>query len=616
MAFKYPNQILKINLTNQSVTTERINPDSYRLVLGGKGIGVWLLYRDLPPRTEPLAPDNLLIFTVGPLTGTAAPTSGRCGVVTKGPATGGLLDSYCGGNLGQQIRYAGYDAVVISGRAPSLTTLIITDEKVSFESAERLKDLNTRETTNRLKQQLGNDYTTAVIGPAGERKAPIAGIFSDWRCFGRGGAGAVMGSKNLKAIALKGTKTVQVAQPDKFQKMVWIANRCLRMSITISRLKAEGTPNILELINVFGGLPTRNFKLGQFKQAETIYGSSWSKEVWTKNTACFNCPIACTKVAAVKNSSYGDFEIDGPEYETLFALGPNCGLANKEAILYANYLCDLYGVDTISVGVIIAYVMELFEKGYLAAKDLDGLKPHWGDAQAFVALVEKIGRAEGCGAWLQAGVKSISERFPQAAAFAMHAKGLELPGYLPNAAKGIGLGYAISERGGCHLHGAPLSELLGGADPLKTANKAALTKITQAETQVINSAVLCFFVMFGMSLKEVYAMINTATDFDYASPKDLTKVGERIITLSRLFNLREGLQRKDDTLPGRCLQEPLAAGPAKGHTVDLEPMLDEYYNLMGWDQQGVPTQELITKLFNQGGIYGQTDFIKRNPAQR
>ncbi|MFH1230746.1 MAG: aldehyde ferredoxin oxidoreductase family protein [Planctomycetota bacterium] len=596
MCIKYPAQILKINLSTQLVKTEIIKPDIYRQLMGGKGIGLWLLHRDLPPKTPPLAPDNLLIIATGPLTGTAAPTSGRCAVVTKGPATGFLLDSYCGGFLGSQIRYAGYDAVVISGKASSLTEIIITDDKVSFQPAERLKGLHTRETTARLKKETGEDYGTMVIGPAGERKSSIAGIFSDWRCFGRGGTGAVMGSKNLKAIAIKGTKAIQVARPDEFQKAVWVANRCLRMSTAVSRLKSQGTVNILALINAAGALPTRNFKCGQFGQAEEMSGHNWSKEIWTRNTACFNCPIACTKIAEVKNCSYGDFEIDGPEYETLFALGPNCEMTDKKAILYANYLCDLYGVDTISVGVIVSYVMELFEKGHIIAKDIDGLQPQWGDSKSFISLVEKICKAEGCGEWLQDGVKSISKRFSETASFAMHSKGLELPGYLPNAAKGIGLGYAISERGGCHLHGAPLNELLGGAEALKVTNKATLTKITQAETEVLNSAILCFFTAFGITMKEIYDMINPATGFDYKNPAELTRIGERIITLSRMFNIREGLHRKDDTLPDRCLKEPLATGPAKGHTVDLEPMLDEYYQLMGWNKEGVPKNNILKEL--------------------
>lgn len=596
MSIKYPAQILKINLTDRSFTTEKLKPDIYRQLLGGKGLGTWLLYRDLPTKTDPLAPENLLIFITGPLTGTAAPTSGRCGVITKSPATGFLLDSYCGGFLGQQIRYAGYDAVIISGQASALMQIVITDDKVVFQPADKLKGLDTRATTARLKKELGEDLGTIVIGPGGERQSPIAGLFSDWRCFGRGGAGAVMGSKNLKAIAIKGTQPVEVAEPEPFQKAVWVANRCLRMSTAIGRLKAHGTVNILELINAAGGLPTRNFKFGQFEQAEEIYGAAWQEEIWSRNTACFNCPIACTKIATVKDPNYGEFIIDGPEYETLFALGPNCGMTDKQAILYANYLCDLAGIDTMSVGVIVSYVMELFEKGYVTAQDLDGLKPKWGETKAFISLIEKICQAEGCGEWLQKGVKSIAERYPETAGFAMHSKGLELPGYLPNAAKGIGLGYAISERGGCHLHGAPLTELLGGADPRTTTHKAGLVKVVQSETEVIDSAILCYFVSFGITLKEIYDMINPATGFGYASPKELAEVGENIITLTRLFNIREGLQRKDDTLPDRCLKEPLADGPAKGHTVDLEPMLDEYYNLMGWDKEGAPEKKMLQEL--------------------
>ncbi len=589
----YMNNILRVDLSTGKFTTQRLDEKIMPLILGGKGLASLMLYNELAPHTDPLAPEVPLIFAVGPLTGTTAPTAGRLGVFTKSPATGTILDSYAGGFFGQTMKWAGYDAIVMTGQADRPRILVIDNDQVRLEDADGIWGLGTMAATDKLRAKFGSEFRTAVIGPAGERLAPIAGIFCDLRTAGRGGAGAVMGSKNLKGVAVRGTGSVAVHDPAMFQEMVWVANRMLRMSSQIKRMRDHGTANIVELINAAGGLPTRNFQSGQFEGHKELWGETWTEEYWKESAACFGCGIGCTKIA--QHKKYG-YRIDGPEYETIFAVGSNCGVTDREAIIEVNYLCDDYGIDTISVGVIISFVMELYQRGMVTAAELDGIEAKFGSGEALVALTQKICTGEGIGQKLQHGVREFSKNYPGSEAFAMHVKGLELPGYLPRGAKGVGLSYAISERGACHLHGSPLSELMGGADPLAVSGKAALFKMNQLDIAVIDSAILCYFTKFGFTLKEVWQMINPCTGFNYRNPRELEKVGERATTLARLFNVREGFSKKDDTLPARCLTEPLPSGPAKGQIVELDEMRSEYYQLMGWDENGIPTAEKLRDL--------------------
>jgi aldehyde:ferredoxin oxidoreductase len=357
-------------------------------------------------------------------------------------------------------------------------------------------------------------------------------------------------------------------------------------------MRLEGTANILEFVNATGALPTRNFQLGQFDGADEISGEAWRVKSWKRLYACFGCPISCSKVTREVDGK----ALEGPEYETIYALGSDCAISDHDAVIRMSLLCDEYGVDTISAGNIVAFVMEMFEKGLLSTADLDGIAPRWGDTQAALALVEKMVKVQGCGEWLGRGVAWIAAQYPEAAAFAMHTKGLEMPAYHPNAAKGMALGYAISERGACHLRGAPITEVLGGADPLTTAGKPHLFRDHQADSALWNSAVLCCFPSFGMSLKELWQLVEAATGFDYGSVKDFELVGERISTLCRQFNVREGFDRRHDTLPARNLSQPMPSGPARGHVVELDRMLDEYYALMGWDANGAPTPERLASL--------------------
>lgn len=590
----YRDRILRVDLTSGAVETTRLPADVMPLILGGKGLGAWLLYHEQPAGVEPLSPENYLIFHNGPLTGTSAPTAGRFGCTTRSPATTTYSDSYCGGYWGQMLKYAGYDALVLSGSASEPVLLVISDDKVEIRPAGHLWGLKITEATERLWEEFGRDWQSLVIGPPGEAQRNIAGIFNETRALARGGVGAVMGSKLLKAIVTRGTGTVHVYDPEKYQRALQLAFRAVRMSSETTLLGHEGTANILNIINVMGALPTRNFQRGQFEAADAISGAAFRKHNWARDYACFGCPIACGKYTRALDDGK---VIEGPEYETIYALGTNCALGDREAIIHLNWLCDEYGMDTISVGGIVGFAMEMFERGIVSAADLDGIEPRFGDGDAAVALVEKMAKVEGCGEWLAQGVAAIAERYPEAQPFAMHVKGLEMPGYHPSAAKGTALAYAVSERGACHLRGAPLGELFSGsADPLTIEGKPQLFRDHQANKAVWDSACLCFFTAYGMSLKELWQLVLAATGFDYPTVRDLELVGERISTLARLFNVREGFTRAHDTLPARNLSQPMAGGPADGQVVELQPMLDEYYSIMGWDAEGIPTPERLREL--------------------
>jgi aldehyde:ferredoxin oxidoreductase len=590
----YCDRILRVDLSSGVIETTPLPAEAMPLLLGGKGLGAYLLYSEQAPGVEPLSPENHLIFHNGPLTGTTAPTAGRFGVTTRSPATGTYCDSYCGGYWGQTLKYSGFDALVVSGAAVEPVMLVIDDERAELRPAGHLWGRNILSTSHQLRQDFGHDWQSLVIGPPGEQRRNLAGIFNDSRALARGGPGAVMGSKNLKAIVVRGSGAVKVYNQEKYQRALQLAFRAVRMSSEVTLLSREGTINILEIINVMGALPTRNFQRGQFEYAKQVSGAAFREHNWVKEYACFGCPIGCGKYT----SPFADgVFIEGPEYETTFAMGPNCAIGDREAIIRLNWWCDEYGLDTISTGGVIGFVMEMFERGLLTAADLDGIEPRFGDAKAALALAEKIAKVEGCGEWLGQGVAAIARQYPQAEPFAMQVKGLEMPAYHPNAAKGTALGYAVSERGACHLRGAPLGELFSGAaDPLAIEGKPQLFRDNQADKAVWNSACLCYFPGYGMKLKELWQLVTAATGFDYPTVTDLERLGERVATLARLFNVREGFARAQDTLPVRNLAQPMSGGPADGQVVELAPMLDEYYRLMGWDENGVPTSLKLREL--------------------
>ncbi len=360
----YCDRILRVELTNSNIETTPLPAEAMPLILGGKGLGAWLLYHEQSAGVDPLSPDNHLIFHNGPLTGTSAPTAGRFGVTTRSPATGTYCDSYCGGYWGQMLKYAGYDALVLRGSAPGPSILLIDGDQAQIQPAGHLWGLNITETTHKLQEQYGQEWQSLVIGPPGEQQRNLAGIFNETRALARGGVGAVMGSKNLKAILVRGEGYVRVHDPEKYRRALQLAFRAVRMSSETTLLSREGTANILEIVNVMGALPTRNFQAGHFDAAEDVSGWAFREHEWDKPYACFGCPIACGKYTRPLEDGT---LIEGPEYETIFAFGPNCAIGDRETIIRLNWWCDEYGLDTISAGGVIGFVMEMFERGIISA---------------------------------------------------------------------------------------------------------------------------------------------------------------------------------------------------------------------------------------------------------
>lgn len=403
------DDILIIDLTREDYTSEKLPPKIVKKLLGGKGIGTYLLLREIKPNIDPLSPNNVIIFGTGPLNCTIAPTSNKFVTLTKSPQTGAYLDSYCSGPFGNKLKRSGHDFIIIKGKSKEPTMLVIDNNGVKFKSALDIWGKVTTKSTEIIKKKFGEEYASVVIGPAGERLSPIAGILSELRIAARGGSGAVMGSKNLKAIAVNGDKEFGVYDKKEFEKSAWIAYRNLRMSSEIQRLTKDGSSNILEFVNASGGLPTHNFQLGTFKESRKLEGSNWRKVSWISSTACSTCPIACSKIGKIKKGKYKNIKIDGPEYETIFSLGSNCGVSDHDSIMAVNYLADLYGIDTISLGGIIGFVMELYERGIVSSKDLDNIEAKFGNKNALIVLGEKICKGEGIGSLLEKGVKRLSE---------------------------------------------------------------------------------------------------------------------------------------------------------------------------------------------------------------
>jgi aldehyde:ferredoxin oxidoreductase len=621
-------KVLHVDLTNQKTEIVYLSKKIYDLLIGGKGLGIYFLLK-IPKGADPLGEQNDLIFVTGPLTGTLAPCSNKWGVVTKGPASGGFLDSYSSGIFGPNMKFAGFDAIIIHGKANQNQVLAISDDNVRFFDSQKLQltGLSPYETESRLKKRFGDEFACVSIGLAGEQLSPIAGIFTEQRCAGRGGAGAVMGSKNLKAIIIRGNHSISLNNPEEFRTAAWVARRYIRSGeITVRAMPKYGTANIVNAINELHVFPTNNFQKGHFDYAEAINGESFRENYWNAfkdpkkmsgNIACYACPISCSKIAYVQQQPGANnpvfpetipelnnlVVIDGPEYETIFALGSNIGNPDQDVLLKTNYLCDYYGIDTISTGVIIGCVMELFEKKILTEQDLDGIRANWGSGRAILDLTRKIGKMEGCGSILGKGVKEIAKHWPQASDYIMHVKGLELPGYDPRNARGMGLCYAVSDRGACHLHAFTASvEVLGnagGSDPYDLGpKKMELFLNLQAESTFIDSAVLCFFTLNGMQIKEVISLLNAAVDEKFCASSNFVKtVAQRILTLTRLFNYREGLTAIDDMLPRRILKVSHVEGPGKGKTIEnFEAVLQSYYSAMQWDKDGSPTKELLKEL--------------------
>ena len=582
----YAGKILWVDLTENSCHSERLGEELASNYLGGKGFGAHLLYHNQRPHTDPLSPDNLLIFATGPLTGTLAPSSAKSALITRSPLTRTFLDSYASGSFASELKYAGYDILVIKGRAQRPTYILIDDDSVSLRDASALWGLENADTARAIRAELGDERVKVIsIGPAGERLVKFACVYCDRRTHGRGGGGAVMGSKNLKAIAVRGRGGIRIADLNRFDSALQIClKRLAEKSTTFGKY---GTLMTLSATNEAGVLPTRNWREGYFEGADKISAHRLYDEKLIRRVACFGCPVACSRLS---RGSYGGmpFTTEGPEYENVYAFGSNLGNPDLDSILLAERLCDEYGLDTISCGVTIGFAMEAYEKGIISRADADGLELHFGNSRAAIELIQKIARREGIGDLLAEGVKVASEKLGAGSSrFAMHIKGMELPAYDPRGMKGQALSYAVADRGGCHLRANTLkTEIWGSAcDRFSYEGKARMVKELQYQYIISDSSVLCLFINMGLELDDYARLISSATGLKL-DREGLIAIADRIWQLTRAFNCREGFGRADDTLPERLFSDPLPSGASKGEVVDrasFEEMVEEYYRQEGWD---------------------------------
>lgn len=613
----FAGQLLRVNLSSGKISKEPLDLDVARRLLGGKGYAAYVLYNELRPGIDPLGPENKLVFMTGPLTGTPAPLGNRFCVCTKSPLTGAWLDSHCGGSWGPELKWAGYDGVIVEGVASRPVYVSVDNEDVRINDASWLWGSDTFSTERILKDRHGSRGIPRVagIGPAGEKLALVASVISEVRAAGRGGAGAVMGSKKLKAIVVRGDAKKPedlVADPKAFGDAVKKAHgktgEDFRTSVRKrGGLVIMGTANIVDGINEAGGWPTRNFQTGMFEHVLDVDGMVFTQKLWVPPESpgrrpCWNCTILCAHLGIVKEGRWAGTVTEGPEYETLWAYGPQCGVGSREAIARADYLSDYYGIDTISVGNTIGFLMECYEKGLISREETDGLDLRFGNADAMVEAVEKTGQLSGnLGRLIAMGSKKAAEKIGSGSdRFAIHVKGMEFPAYEPRAGQGMGLAYAKSDRGACHLRPWPAgAEMLGwdGKDPRTTEGKAKWIKDnTEDVASAFDSSGLCLFISFAINADDVYDMLAPATGFSGFTNAEFKRIGERINNLTRAFNVREGFSRKDDTLPYRQLNEPLPVGPCKGAVVRLDEMLPEYYLFCGWDSEGRPTAAKLKEL--------------------
>jgi aldehyde:ferredoxin oxidoreductase len=604
-------KILRVNLTESKVSEEAIPENIAKMYLGGGGLATKYLYDEVKKGTDPLGPENELIFMTGPLTGTSCPSAGRYSVVAKSPLTGTWAQANSGGFWAPDFKRTGYDGVIFQGISKKPVYLVCEDGKAELRDASHLWGMKTPETTDTIQNELGKQFKVACIGPAGEKKVRIACVMNDkHRAAGRCGLGAVMGSKNLKAIAAKGTKKVQIADPEKFMSVSKKQYDLIRDSMLKVGLETHGTNLLLDMVNVRGGLPTRNWQVGMFAHEYKINGPALTDNVLKSRVACYACPIACGRVSEIKTGKWAGKEGEGPEYESVVLLGSACDVDDLNAITMANFLCNEYGIDTISAGSIIAFAMECYEKGILTKKDTGGLEIKFGDPDILVELTEKIGKREGIGDLLGEGTKRVAEKLGKGSEkFAMQVKGLELPAYDSRAAKITALGYAVASRGGDHMTGyiqgptfidTPFlvvdDSKIDDVYMPKPKDATVLRDLENALT-MFDVTGTCKFMGLMLNAHEWVDLISSVTGWEF-SIEDFKKTGERIVNLSRAFNMRDGFTRADDNLPKRLTEEPMPDGPAKGHVVEqLDTLLDSYYEARGWDKKtGKPTPEKLKEL--------------------
>ncbi|MCP3663375.1 MAG: aldehyde ferredoxin oxidoreductase family protein [Gammaproteobacteria bacterium] len=610
----WQKRVLRVNLTEGSCKSEPLNMEWAGLYLGQRGLASKYLVEEVDPKVDPISPENKLIFSNGPLTGTAASTSGRYSVITKGALTGAIACSNSGGYFGAELKFAGWDMVIFEGRSDKPVYLHIHNDHAELVPADDLWGKSVWETDELLHQRYQDpQLSVSAIGKAGEEGVLYACIVNDLhRAAGRSGVGTVMGSKNLKAVAVRGTKGIGVKDPARFMQTVAEKKQILaENAVTGQGLPTYGTQVLMNVINEVGALPTRNASSVQFEGASKISGEamheprgSENRPNLVTNQACFGCTIACGRVARIDKEHYTVVNrpeywkaSGGLEYENAWSLGADTGVDDLDALTFANFLCNEQGIDPITFGTTLAAAMELYEMGVISDKDTGGVALNFGSAEALTQMIEATCNNEGFGKELALGSKRFCEKWGHPD-LSMSVKGQEFPAYDPRGIQGMGLTYATSNRGACHLRSYTVaSEILGipvKTDPLETDGKAGLVKAFQDATAAVDSSGLCLFTTFAWTLEDFAPQIDAACEGEWTLER-LAEVGERIWNMERQFNLDAGFTGKDDTLPKRILKEAAKTGPAEGKVSGLDVMLPEYYQLRGWDDQGVPTAETMKR---------------------
>lgn len=607
--FGFMGKILRVKLTDHKITEEPLPEKDAEMFLGGNGLASKYLFDNLEKGADPLGPENKLVIMTGPLTGTISPSSGRFSAVAKSPLTGLWGSSNSGGRWGRDLKRSGYDGIIVEGMAKKPVYLIINDGVAELKEATSIWGQNAKETTGLIIEELGKQFNVACIGQAGENLVRYASIMNDEdRTLGRCGLGAVMGSKRLKAIAVAGKQQIELADKEKFNEAAKKAIDFIEESLLKITLEVYGTDMVLDLVNIKGGLPTRNWKSGSCTYTDKINGPAINEKILVGRTACFACPIACGRLSEVKTGKYA-CKGEGPEYESVGSLGTMCDVSDLEAITFAHLLCNQYGLDTVSTGSTIAFAMECFEKGILTLAETEGLEIRFGNADVMIELIRKIAKREGIGNLLAEGTKRMSQKLGKGSeAFAMHVKGLELPAYDCRATKITGLGFATANRGGDHITAyvqgptfLDIPFLIVEESTIKDATienpvEAKVVKDMEDALTVFDSVGCCKFMGMALMAEDIVPLIVNATGWNF-DVDAFRKAGERIFNLARAFNIREGCGRAEDTLPERLLKEPLQDGPAKGLVVDLEPLLNSYYEFRGWDKTtGKPTPKKLREL--------------------
>jgi aldehyde:ferredoxin oxidoreductase len=612
----WTGKILRVNLTDGSCTTEALNREWAQEYLGQRGLATKYLVEEVDAKADPLGPDNKLIMATGPLTGTMASTGGRYSVITKGPLTGCVACSNSGGFIGAEMKNAGWDMIIFEGISPTPVYLHILNDQAQLLPADEIWGTSVWHTDEWLHNRHQDPMLRiAAVGRAAEAGCLYAAVVNDLhRAAGRSGVGTVMASKNLKAVAVRGTLGVgKIKDPEKFMQAVKAGKQVLAdNAVTGQGLPKYGTQVLMNVINEIGALPTRNMKEVQFEGAGNVSGEAMheprrsdGKPNLTTNAGCFGCTIACGRISTIDR---GHFSIKnkpeywgnsgGLEYEAAWALGPDTGIDDLDALTYANFICNEDGFDPISFGSTLAAAMELYKIGAITTEHTGGVELTFGTAEVLVWAAEAMMSGDGFGRDLGLGSKRLCEKYGHPE-LSMTVKGQEFPAYDPRGIQGMGLAYATSNRGACHLRGYTVaSEVLGipeKTDPLVTEGKAGLVKAFQDATAAVDSSGLCLFTTFAWTLEDIAPQVDGACDGEWTAERML-ELGERVWNMERDFNLRAGITAADDTLPKRLLTEPANVGPAAGRVAELPAMLSEYYELRGWSADGVPTSETRQRL--------------------